>query len=450
MRPGKLTARDLAAALAAAGGIASPAELIERLHISQPTLSRLTRETGSGITAIGRGKATRYALLRDIHGTSSNFAVYQVAADGKIARHGDLLALHGGRMLMRRFDGLETLHDSLPWFIDDMRPQGFLGRLFARQAARLGVPADPREWSADDTLFALSQMGENCVGNLILGDIALARHLHVDVQAARPVTRGDYPALALATLAGELPGSSAGGEQPKFACTTTDTQGQQRHVIVKFSPPAADSPAGRRWADLLICEHLALNILVAAGWPAAKSELLEAGGRVMIEVERFDRTAEGRIGIVSGAAIEAEYVGGATTWSTLGTALGDMGRLAPEDAERLVCLELFGGMIGNSDMHLGNISFFTEDRFALAPSYDMLPMRYAPVGRGELLPDATAPSIPAVSWQNRHPWRNAAVLAKRFWERIRTDPGMGGRMNDIASVALTSLAQACTACERLK
>lgn len=447
MRKRTAAVEDLVAVLAVNGGISRPTELADRLGISQPTFSRLVRAAGPALAAIGKGKATRYALTREIRDCGPRLPIYRIAEDGTVQRHGELTALHGGRTLLRYADGTQALHEGLPWFIDDMRPQGFLGRLFAQQAAAIGVPADPREWSADDTLRALSRLGDDGVGNLILGDTALARHLERPVA---PVDRADYPALALAMLAGAAPGSSAGGEQPKFACARLDPQGGLRHVIVKFSPPADSGPAARRWADLLVCEHLALQTLAAAGWPAAPSELIEAGGRTLLEVERFDRTAAGRIGIVSGAAIEAEFVGGATTWTKLGSLLTAAGRLSPENDAHLAGLEIFGGMIGNSDMHLGNISFYTEHRFTLAPCYDMLPMRYAPVGRGELLPETHAPAIPAFSWDNRRQWRAAAELARHFWTQVQGDPRLDGRLAAIATASRAAIDQACTACARLE
>lgn len=440
--------QDIVAALAARGGLARAADLMAALGISQATLSRRVRDAGETVLALGRGRATRYALARAVRGGASRFPVYRVGPDGRVSRHGELLTLHGGRCLLRMAEGGELLHDGLPWFIEDMRPQGFLGRLFARQAAPLGVPADPREWTGDDALLALSQRGEDCVGNLILGEGSLARYLD---RAARPpvtITEQDYPALAAATLAGEMPGSSAGGEQPKFACAVAG-QAPPRHLIVKFSPPVASGGAARRWADLLVCECLALATLRGGGWPAAASRLVEAGGRLLLEVERFDRTARGRIGIVSGAAVEAEFVGGATTWSRLGVALAAAGRLSQTDAESLAALELFGGMIGNSDMHLGNVSFFTEGRFALAPCYDMLPMRYAPVGRGEVLPDIAAPAIPAFSHETRNLWLAAADLAGAFWRGVKPDARLGGRFDAIADAALSALAEAKARCELL-
>ena len=67
-------------------------------------------------------------------------------------------------------------------------------------------------------------------------------------------------------------------------------------------------------------------------------------------------------------------------------------------------LYAFGVLIGNADMHTGNLSFFVDDvtnvepEYTLAPVYDMLPRSLAPRPSGQI-PDALA--IPKVG-VNRH------------------------------------------------
>src|SRR5690606_41232569 len=68
--------------------------------------------------------------------------------------------------------------------------------------------------------------------------------------------RSEFAAEAMRST----PGSSAGGEQPKFLARLLDGSGAERSVLVKFSAPMDQTP-GRRWADLLACEWLALEIL---------------------------------------------------------------------------------------------------------------------------------------------------------------------------------------------
>ncbi len=62
----------------------------------------------------------------------------------------------------------------------------------------------------------------------------------------RPDERsGTYPALAEAAIGGVLPGSSAGGEQPKFGAIVGTASGPE-HVLVKFSPAVVPRRRTRR------------------------------------------------------------------------------------------------------------------------------------------------------------------------------------------------------------
>ena len=60
-------------------------------------------------------------------------------------------------------------------------------------------------------------------------------------------------------------------------------------VQVTFS--GGGSAAEQRWADLLVCEHLALQALaMLPGLAAAPSAIVvQHAGRTLLEVERFDR-----------------------------------------------------------------------------------------------------------------------------------------------------------------
>ena len=86
-----------------------------------------------------------------------------------------------------------------------------------------------------------------------------------------PKTPDDYPSLANDVISGVLPGSSAGGEQPKFTAFCGD---RSSHVIVKFSPKTEDAIA-RRWSDILITEHHATEALHMYEIGAAETRLLK-------------------------------------------------------------------------------------------------------------------------------------------------------------------------------
>jgi FixJ family two-component response regulator len=63
-----------------------------------------------------------------------------------------------------------------------------------------------------------------------------------------------------------------------------------RHLLVKFSE-AEPSPVSERWRDLLLAEHLALEVLREAGWPAAQTHIVDFGGQRFFESHRFDARA---------------------------------------------------------------------------------------------------------------------------------------------------------------
>ena len=82
--------------------------------------------------------------------------------------------------------------------------------------------------------------------------------------------------------------------------------------------------------------------------------------------QRFDRIGTlGRKAVVSLAALDAKFVGAAETAEVLWA---------------------FGALIGNTDMHAGNLSWVSEHGrpYNIAPAYDMTPMAFAPSNSGKL------------------------------------------------------------------
>jgi hypothetical protein len=88
--------------------------------------------------------------------------------------------------------------------------------------------------------------------------------------------------------------------------------------------------------------------------------------------------------------------------------------VAGKDAARIHRLWWYGRLIANTDMHLGNLSFQpAAGRLRLAPAYDMLPMRYAPLAGGELPTPAWTPPLPLP--RERETWLTARQAALTFW-----------------------------------
>ncbi|MES2974080.1 MAG: type II toxin-antitoxin system HipA family toxin YjjJ [Pseudomonadota bacterium] len=434
MRPDLDTLR-----LRLAGGPQPARALTDALGLSQPTLSRRLAGLGSAVVRIGAARSIQYALRDTLRGLP-DIAVYRVDASGQLSRLGLLVPVRPDGFVMHTSAGDTLYSPGLPWWLLDMRPQGYLGRAYvARHGAALGLPARLGDWSDTDALRALLVHGHDPVGNLVLGDGA--RDQFIATPVAEPVAPGDKPAtymrLAREAAQGEAPGSSAGGEQPKFTAWSVTADGP-RHVLVKFSE-AEPGPVPQRWRDLLLAEHIALQTLAEGGVPAARTALLDAGGQRFLEVVRFDRTGPlGRRGIVSLAAMDAEFVGaGPVPWPVVVQRLADAGHVQAEAVQGAALLWAFGALIGNTDMHAGNLSFVTEQGrpWGLAPAYDMSSMAFAPRSGGSL-PDALGaaslhPAIP------HDIWRQAAALAGGFLVRARDERGFSRRF----ASCLAALAQ---------
>jgi hypothetical protein len=327
-------------------------------------------------------------------------------------------------------ESLDGWWPGLPYPLYDMRPQGYMGRLFARaEHQALGVSPNPQDWSDDDVLHVLSQRGSDASGHWIVGDAAFALwqagRQSPPAALAPKATAAAYARLARQTVAAGVPGSSAAGEFPKFAARRSAPQGQPSdtpHVLVKFSG-AEDAAAVRRWADLLVCEHLALEHAThLPGVQAARSRILRHGGRTFLEVERFDRHGEhGRSPLCSLETVNAALLGAAThDWSALAERLAQTGLLGAEDAARIAHLWWFGRLIANTDMHLGNLAFRPVDgRLTLAPAYDMLPMLHAPLASGEAPARDFTPPLPLPP--QRAVWHAAQQEALAFWRQAAQD-----------------------------
>lgn len=435
MRPRNQPARDQLLALLGRTPRARAADLAAALKVSVPTLHRLLQELPAGVVlSAGRGRRTRYALRRALRGYLPDIPLYAIDTAGDailLSRlalfqpKGVLLPLTGSVWPVPR-DAQDGWWDGLPYPIYDMRPQGYMGRQFARTEYRqLDISEDLREWSDDDVIFVLTRAGSDVSGNLLLGNPAYDRWLRAKLAPAEPLreaSRGTrYAELAQDALAGGLVGSSAAGEFPKFAALRHRAEQVTPHVLVKFSG-AGDAAAERRWADLLVCEHLALER--AAGLPgaaSARSGIVQHGGRTFLEVERFDRVDRfGRLPLCSLDALNLAFLGEATTdWTRLATRLRDEGLVDAETVRTIEHLWWFGRLIGNTDMHLGNLSFFPQSTLRLAPAYDMLPMGYAPLPGGEVPQRDFEPPLPLPA--QREIWQVACSAAIAFWREASAD-----------------------------
>ncbi|MES2714127.1 MAG: type II toxin-antitoxin system HipA family toxin YjjJ [Pseudomonadota bacterium] len=417
-------------------------DLRARLQVSRATLMRAVQALGPAVIVRGQARKTTYAARRALRGSSTPLPLYRVHDSGLADEVGLLHPVHPAGCML---DGAQALgwpldgdmqdgwFDGLPYLLDDMRPQGFLGRNFARHhAALMQVPDDPGVWSEDDVLHTLSLLGADQPGQYILGEGAfrLWRAQAVQVPVAAAAVDTAYPALAAQAMAQGLVGSSAGGEFPKFS-TLRDLPGGPGQVLVKFSG-ADQSPGTQRWSDLLVCEHLALGVVARQlQLAAAASCIHQAGGRTFLEVQRFDRHgSQGRSPVCTWAALNAGLFGLAgKPWTAAAAALRAGGLIDAQTQAAMQRLWHFGQLIANTDMHDGNLAF--RPGLQLAPVYDMLPMLYAPQRGVELPSRRFAPLLPLPG--ELEAWSAAAGAAVRFWQLAGTDARISAGFRQMAA-----------------
>jgi hypothetical protein len=389
-------------------------------------MRRLQKE-GGNVLRIGLGRATRYGLIQSwpgVHG--ARLPLVRIDESGHPLAEGELVTLAAGQSVWLPSGDVSN---GLPIEIRDASPSGFLGTLFAKEHAGIGVPARLSDWSTHHVLVAAARCGDDFPGNLIVGQESLDRWFS---RRTRQTTVDDYPELADAALDGDVPGAWLGGGRPKFV-----TFADGRHVLVKFiGHTRAGSEATQRWRDLLALEALALDVLREHGIPAAPAQLLSSDTYKFLEVERFDRIGErGRRAVMTLAAIHQNPV---DSWSSAATRLQEGRRISADDARRLQLLDAFGALIANTDRHHHNVAFFpASGGYTLAPAFDQLPMLYAPSCDGRIPAREFVP--PGPSAEALDVWDEARTLALAFWRDGSDAPTISDGMRRIAAANARAL-----------
>ncbi|MBI3541300.1 MAG: HipA domain-containing protein, partial [Deltaproteobacteria bacterium] len=375
----QLTLEKLLGSLSQSGPLKAQA-LCEFLKISQPAFSRLITQAHGSVMRIGRGRQTLYALKKLGAWGKPEIPVCSLNEKGNLNHVATLHPiLPQGFYLESHTETISTrIYKNLPYFFEDLRPSGFLGSLVPRLYPDLGFPEDINTWTDEHCILYLSRCGWDLIGNFIIGEESYEKYLVSRQKQLDVVDEADrekrYPQNAEQVLSKGMPGSSAAGEQPKFLSILKTKKGLLP-VIVKFSPPLKDT-ISRRVADLLLCEHVAHTVLRQYGQTSPQSSLIMGQDRLFLEIERFDRNFEGRRGVLSLRALDLEFVGQLRSWTETAESLFRQKRIDQVTYKNIVWLEVFGKLIGNTDRHHGNISFFCDGEkiSGLAPVYDMLPM----------------------------------------------------------------------------
>lgn len=407
-------------------GSATSKEIQAETGLSQTAVSRQLRGMGDAVVKLPNMRPPKYAMTRNAFGGGNKLPLVMVDAHGNTVLVAYIRPLVPGGFFVEPATGMphvllgeseSGLYQDLPYFLSDLCPQGFLGRQIAGDLASQSsdFPPDPRHWNTNHIGRYLISNGDDLPGNFKFGEQALLRVRRKPVVT----TETDYPALADSVMSGTIPGSSAGGEQPKF---TTFCATRSAHVIVKFSP-IGNSDVARRWRDILITEYHATEALHSLDFPAAETRLIEMDGRLFLESERFDRAGEfGRMPMLSLLSIDAEFTGIGSDWPKVLDALYKRKLVSWEHVIDAECLWWFGRLINNTDMHLGNLSFSIEGGvFRLLPVYDMCSMGFAPKSGGEVMPYSFVPPECKGAILDVKGIEVIQEMARNFWERVASD-----------------------------
>ncbi|MDQ6955617.1 MAG: hypothetical protein Q9M21_00325, partial [Mariprofundaceae bacterium] len=171
----------------------SSKQLQDKTGLSQTVVARQIRELGERIIKISNGRPPIYALTQNAFGSDDNLLLCIVDAYGHNTAIANLRPLaHGGFFVQERV-GLPSLllgeagngvYEDLPYFIDDLRPQGFLGRQIASELSKQSddFPSNPERWNANHIGRYLISNGDDLPGNLKFGQQAynrIRRKLHM-------------------------------------------------------------------------------------------------------------------------------------------------------------------------------------------------------------------------------------------------------------------------------
>ena len=422
-------------------GPASGTALLKALQLPRPTLTRALHELKreGRVLEVGRRQRGSYALPRKVPGAGSSWPVFQVDTAGRVHRFGRLDALMPHHFHFETpHEALRGLTEGLPWFINALRPAGFLGR-------SLDLPVqEPGDAAAleDAHIAWLVRHGADSPGDLIIGAEALESWRSVRLQ--RQVVQASERARQYVRLAEAVPrragppAAQLPGESPKFTALI-DHGGHLVHVLVKFSP-LLSTPEGLLAGELLLAEHLAHAWLNTRGVSAVHSRVFRFGDRIFLEIDRFDRVgAEGRRAAVSLAALDLPRATGPCDWSVAAGQLSAAGLLPKNDARQIRLVEAFSALIGNSTREATDLSLFHrgDGTFALAPVYDLAPTLLAPAEQGGFKQAAFTPPLPAP--MQLDVWMQARRLAEGYWERLAVEPQFSAAFRAQCAAALGAL-----------
>ncbi len=415
------------------GPLSAP-DAARRLGVGLLTVARHARASGGGIVILGRGKSTRYALPEATVTGASQWPLYWIAEDGGASEFGTASFVKPQTLHVYGSGINHSARGDVPWLLLPLKLRGYLGRAarFRLGAVTQGWDTHPERWTLAQQLFALQSPVLDHAGAVLVGDDSLSAWQNALSQTPYPddeVTLANvYDQLAHDAMSGRVAGSSADGEQPKFSTRVVNEQGEVREVLVKFSPPRG-TPFGERWNDLLNAEAIAAEILREHELAVPQTRIIQSEKRTYFESARIDRVgARGRRHLLPLGAVHGAFLPGSQQhWASTVAQLAAQKRIAYDAVATTQTLYAFGQLIGNTDMHFGNLGVIAESpealakgRFTLAPCYDMLPMRFAPNAHSDLDYTPFATELSAALPESVK--KIVRAMASEFWRRIASSP----------------------------
>lgn len=208
------------------------------LDMSQPTVSRLLLTLDDEVVRIDPARSIQYALS-DPERRHLHAPVYRVSVDGALEHMEMLVPFYPEEFVMVEHCGRGLHTDGLPWWIADMRPQGYIGRAYhQRHRPNSRLPERLQDWSDGHALQALIHQGDDLPGNILIGDVVYEQFL--DTPDPVPVDPADkaraYAGLELTAARGDLNGSP-GAESSPSSPLSYGARPVPPHASSTSSPP---------------------------------------------------------------------------------------------------------------------------------------------------------------------------------------------------------------------
>ena len=141
-------------------GPRSTLELAQSLGDSEPTVLRALRalERNQRVLRMGKTKGARYGLRRNIGAIGARWPLFRVDESGVVHELGMLEALERDSYYVSAGQPrIQQLFEGIPYFLQDGRPGGFLGRAVPGAFPELSLPARVVDWTDEHVLVFLTQ-----------------------------------------------------------------------------------------------------------------------------------------------------------------------------------------------------------------------------------------------------------------------------------------------------